>query len=62
MSKLISLLVFVSLAAAICVKVGYELDKKTQLSEDKTAGYRAKSLFREGLDIVSETLKREVAR
>jgi hypothetical protein len=32
------------------------------LSEDKTAGYRAKSVFREGLDIVREMVKGKFTR
>jgi hypothetical protein len=52
----------VSLAATICVKVGYAFDKKRNGVKLKNRGYRAKSVFREGLDIVSETLKREVTR
>jgi hypothetical protein len=59
MSKL---LVFISLAVAICVKVGYYFDKKRNRVKLKNHGYRAKSVFREGLDIVRETLKREVTR
>jgi hypothetical protein len=59
MSKL---LVFVSLAAAICVKVGYAFDKKRNGVKLKNRGYRAKIVFREGLDIVRKTLKREVIR
>jgi hypothetical protein len=47
----------VSLAAAICVKVGYTFDKKRK--KLKNRGYRAKSVFREGLDIVSKTLLKE---
>jgi hypothetical protein len=61
MSKLL-VLVFVSLAAAICVKVDYAFDKKRSGVKLKNRGYRAKSVFRESLEIVSETLKREVTR
>jgi hypothetical protein len=59
MSKL---LVFVSLAGANCVKVGYYFDKKLKGVKLKKHGYRAQSILREGLDIVSETLKRGVPR
>jgi hypothetical protein len=59
MSKL---LVFVSLAGANCVKVGYYFDKKLKGVKLKKHGYRAQSILREGLDIVRETLKRGVPR
>jgi hypothetical protein len=52
----------VSLAAAICVKVGYAFDKKRNRVKLKNRGYRAKSVFREGLDIVREMLKGEFTR
>jgi hypothetical protein len=52
----------VSLAAAICVKVGYAFDKKRNGVKLKNRGYRAKRVFRKGLNIVSETLKRKVIR
>jgi len=60
--KISKLLVFVSLAVAICVKVGYYFDKKLKEVKLKKHGYRAQSIFREGLDIVRETLKRGVTR
>jgi hypothetical protein len=60
--KISKLLVFVSLAVAICVKVGYAFDKKLKEVKLKKHGYRAQSIFREGLDIVRETLKRGVTR
>jgi hypothetical protein len=61
-SKMSKLLVFVSLAGANCVKVGYAFDKKLKGVKLKKHGYRAQSILREGLDIVRETLKRGVTR
>jgi hypothetical protein len=50
-------LVFVSLSAAICVKAGYFFDTKLNRVKIKKHGYRAKSIFRKGVDVLMETLK-----
>jgi hypothetical protein len=50
-------LVFVSLSAAICVKVGYYFDTKLNRVKIKKHGYSVKSIFREGMDVLLETLK-----
>lgn len=55
--KLSKLLVFVSLAVAICVKFGEYHHKKTQKIQVKKHGYKANSFFRKGLDIVRRGLK-----
>lgn len=56
--KLSKLLVFVSLAVATCVKVGEEEHEKVQKIKVKKHGYKAKSFFRNGLDVLREGLKK----
>jgi hypothetical protein len=42
--------------------VGYYFDKKLNRVKIKKHGYRAKSIFREGMNVLLETLKMEGAR
>jgi len=56
--KLSKLLVFVSIAVAICVKVGECHHKKVQKIKIKKHGCQAKSFFRKGLDILREAFKK----
>ena len=55
--KLSKLLVFVSLAVAICVKVGEYNHKKVQKIKIKKNGRQANSFFRKGSDILRRGLK-----
>ena len=55
--KLSKLLVFVSIAVALCVKVGMYFHKKVQSIKTKKHGYKANSFFRTGLNIVRRSLK-----
>ncbi|MFN4145319.1 MAG: IS4 family transposase [Runella sp.] len=55
--KLSKLLVFVSIAVALCVKVGEYYHGKVQRIKIKKHGYKANSFFRKGLDIVRRGLK-----
>ena len=55
--KLSKLLVFVSIAVAICVKVGEFHHEKVQNIKTKKHGYKANSFFRKGLDILRSGLK-----
>lgn len=55
--KLSKLLVFVSLAVAICVKVGEHYHQKVQEIKTKKHGYKANSFFRKGLNLLREGLK-----
>jgi Transposase DDE domain len=55
--KLSKLLVFVSIALALCVKVGEYHHGKVQKIKTKKHGYKANSFFRKGLDIVRRGLK-----
>jgi Transposase DDE domain len=55
--KISKLLVFVSLAVAICVKVGEYHHKKVQKIKTKKHGYKANSFCRKGLDILRDGLK-----
>jgi Transposase DDE domain len=55
--KIAKMLVFVSLAVAICVKVGEYHHKKVQKIKTKKHGYKANSFCRKGLDILRDGLK-----
>ncbi len=55
--KLSKLLVFVSIAVAMCVKIGEHYHKKVQKIKTKRHGYKANSFFRKGLDIMRRGLK-----
>lgn len=55
--KLSKLLVFVSIAVAICVKVGEHYHKKVQKIKIKKNGQQANSFFRKGSDILRRGLK-----
>lgn len=55
--KLSKLLVFVSIAVAICVKVGEYHHKKVQKIKIKKNGRQANSFFRKGSDILRRGLK-----
>ena len=55
--KLSKLLVFVSLAVAICVKFGKVYHQKVQKIKVKKHGYQASSFFRKGLNIIRRGLK-----
>lgn len=55
--KISKLLVFVSLAVAICVKVGEYHHKKVQKIKIKKHGYKANSFCRKGMDILREGFK-----
>lgn len=55
--KLSKLLVFVSIAVALCVKVGEYFHKKIQFIKTKKHGYKTNSFFRTGLNIVRRGLK-----
>lgn len=55
--KLSKLLVFVSIAVALCVKIGEYHHGKVQKIKTKKHGYKANSFFRKGLDIIRRGLK-----
>lgn len=55
--KLSKLLVFVSIAVALCVKMGQYYHKKVQNIPLKKHGYKANSFFRKGLTLVRRGLK-----
>jgi hypothetical protein len=55
--KLSKLLVFVSIAVALCVKFGEYYDPKVQKIKIKPHGYKANSFFRKGLNIIRRGLK-----
>ena len=55
--KLSKLLVFVSLALAVCVKFGEVHHKKVQKIKIKKHGYKANSVFRVGLNLIRRGLK-----
>ena len=55
--KISKLLVFVSIAVALCTKVGEYYHRKVQKISIKKHGYKANSFFRKGLDIVRRGLK-----
>lgn len=55
--KLSKLLVFVSLAVAICIRVGEYYHQKVQNIKTKKHGYKANSFFRKGLNLLREGLK-----
>lgn len=55
--KLSKLLVFVSIAVAICVKFGEYYHQKVQKIKTKSHGYKANSFFRKGLNIIRRGLK-----
>jgi hypothetical protein len=50
-------LVFVSIAVALCVKVGEYHHKKIQNIKNKKHGYKSNSFFRVGLNIIRRGLK-----
>ena len=55
--KLSKLLVFVSIAVALCVKFGEYYHKKVQKIKTKPHGYKANSFFRKGLNVIRRGLK-----
>jgi hypothetical protein len=55
--KLRKLLVFVSIAVAVCVRVGEYYHEKVQSIKIKKHGYKATSFFRKGLSVVRRGLK-----
>lgn len=55
--KLSKLLVFVSVAVGVCVKLGEHHHEKVQKIKLKKHGYKANSFFRKGLTIVRHGLK-----
>lgn len=55
--KLSKLLVFVSIAVALCVKIGEYYHEKVQKIKTKNHGYKANSFFRKGLDLMRRGLK-----
>ena len=55
--KLSKLLVFVSIAVAICVRVGEFHHQKVQNIKTKKHGYKANSFFRKGLDVLRRSMK-----
>jgi Transposase DDE domain len=55
--KLSKLLVFVSIAVAICVKLGTYYHEKVQTIKTKKHGYKANSFFRKGLTLVRRGMK-----
>lgn len=55
--KLSKLLVFVSIAVALCVKLGQHHHEKVKSIKIKKHGYKANSFFRKGLTIVRGGLK-----
>ena len=55
--KLSKLLVFVSLAVAICIKFGQQHHKKLHRIPLKNHGYKANSFFRVGLNLIRRWLK-----
>lgn len=55
--KLSKLLVFVSIAVAICVRVGAFHHQKIQNIKTKKHGYKTNSFFRKGLDILRSSMK-----
>lgn len=55
--KLSKLLVFVSIAVAICTRVGEFHHQKVQKIKTKAHGYMANSFFRKGLDILRGGMK-----
>lgn len=55
--KLSKLLVFVSIAVALCVKIGEYHHGKIQKIKTKKHGYKTNSFFRKDLDIVRRGLK-----
>jgi hypothetical protein len=56
-NKLSKLLVFVSIAVAICARVGEFHHQKVQKVKVKKHGYKANSFFRKGLDILRSGMK-----
>ncbi|MBB6005761.1 transposase, partial [Arcicella rosea] len=55
--KLSKLLVFVSIAVALCVKFGEYYHQKVQKIKTKPHGYKANSFFRKGLNIIRRGFK-----
>lgn len=55
--KLSKLLVFVSIAVAVCVRFGEEHIKKVQKIKIQKNGYKAHSVFRQGIDVLRRGLK-----
>lgn len=56
-TKLSKLLVFVSIAVALCVKLGEHHHEKIQAIKVKKHGYKANSFFRKGLTLIRRGLK-----
>jgi hypothetical protein len=56
--KLSKLLVFVSIAVAVCVKFGEYHHEKVKKIKTKKHGYKANSFFRKGLDLLRKGLKK----
>lgn len=54
--KIRKLLVFVSIAVAICAKMGQYIDKKVKPIKVKKHQYKARSFFRTGLDYIRQNL------
>lgn len=54
--KIRKLLVFVSIAVAICSKMGQYIDKKVKTIKIKKHQYKANSFFRIGLDYIRQSL------
>ena len=55
--KLSKLLVFVSIAVALCLKFGEYYHQKVQKIKTKVHGYKANSFFRKGLNVIRRGLK-----
>jgi len=55
--KLSKLLVFVSIAVALCVKIGEYHHRKVQKIRTKKHGYKVNSFFRTGINIIRRGLK-----
>lgn len=57
--KIKKLLYLVSIAYAFCVHMGLYYEKQIALIARKNHGYRSKSLFRKGLDILRSMIERK---
>lgn len=56
--KIKKLLVFVSIAAGICINIGKRHHRKVQKIKTKNHGYKSNSFFRKGLDVLREGLRK----
>lgn len=56
--KIKKLLVFVSIAAGICINIGKRHHRKVKKIKVKKNGYKSNSFFRKGLDILREGLRK----